>query len=50
MDNESIVDNNKKLLIELKKFDWSRYISYGVVEIRIRDGKADILAIKQTYQ
>ena len=44
------INGNKKLLIELRKIDWSKYVEYGTVEIHIRKGKAFTLAVKTTEQ
>ena len=52
MDNESAIgiNSNKRLLIELRKIDWGKYVEYGTVEIHIRKGKAFTLAVKTTEQ
>jgi len=51
MDNESTMGvNGKRLLVELRKIDWSKYVEYGTVEIQIRKGEATTLAVKNTLQ
>ncbi len=44
-----MTETDKELRQELKKIDWKKYLEYGVVEVKIRDGECKTIDIKRTY-
>ncbi len=42
-------DKDTELRKELKKIPWKKYLEYGIVEIKIRNGECKTIDIKRTY-
>ncbi len=42
-------DKDTKLRQELKKIDWKKYLEYGLVKIKIRDGECKMIDVERTY-
>lgn len=42
-------DKDVELRRQIKKIDWSEYIDFGIVEIKVRGGECKTIDIKRTY-
>lgn len=50
-DRVAIIDpKDVELKKELDRIDWGKYLSHGVVSVRIRNGKRELIRVERTIQ